>query len=121
MGKESSSKVSSPDPSAAGAAADGQGLSAPVRARTVSFPPDRSVGTLFQRNEGDLSDSGWEKIGEAQGERALSAGKELRLKLKVGDDAPTGLSFLRRLNPNDLQSLRLEYTKVTDADLSCLE
>lgn len=42
------------------------------------------------------------------------------MKVASGDGAPVDLSSLTGLKPNDLQSLRLEYTKITDADLSHL-
>lgn len=72
--------------------------------RIVHFPSDRSMGTLYMRNLGDSSE-GWKEIGEAFGNIAIPAGRELYLK--VSREASSDLSPLTSLAPDDLQGLDL--------------
>lgn len=90
--------------------------SAPLPARTVVFPPDRSMGELFVRKgfEPELY-SFWEKSGRAQGPIEISAGKELRLN--VTPQASTDLSPLAAVSSNGLQYLQLSGTRVANAGL----
>ena len=92
---------------------------APLSARTVVFPPDRSMGELFVRKvfEPELY-SFWEKSGRAQGQVEISPGKELRLN--VTPPASTDLSPLAALSSNALQYLQLSGTRVANAGLESI-
>lgn len=84
--------------------------------RTVRFPSDRSLGTLFvrERNSGSFLD--WKRLGEAAGEVAVPAGKALRLDVREGETA--SLDLLGGLGADDLQACFLYG--VGDADLTHL-
>jgi len=100
-----------------------------IKARTVVFPSDLSMGKLYVRNQGWREEiwqealrannfildgqgpprdrSGWQELGEAKGTVAVPANQELRLQ--IDRFASEELSPLTALNPNDLQRLDLTY------------
>jgi RNA polymerase sigma factor (sigma-70 family) len=79
---------------------------------TIHFPADRAIGVLYTRPRAaeDWPGSDWERLGEAIGEVAIPAGRQVRLELGAG--SREDLSPLRRLRSGDVQSLRIR-----DADL----
>jgi len=68
-----------------------------------------------------LSEAAWERLGHAHGTVSLPAEKSFRLKITISDTASTDLSSLALLQPNDLQSLRLEYTTTTGEEMAYLQ
>ena len=87
-------------------------------ARTLHFPPDRSLGMLYMLDETiqrkikdyhhwiDGTDMKWEYLGEASGEVAVPAGKRVRLALSK--TSGNNVSALTQLRPHDLYDLRLD-------------
>ncbi|WP_298271537.1 hypothetical protein [Geobacter sp.] len=75
---------------------------ADVAYRTVRFPPDRPLGTLFvrERSSGNFLD--WKRLGEALGDVAVPAGKSLRLDIR--EEEAAGIDLLATLAPDDLQA-----------------
>ncbi len=87
--------------------------------RTLRFPQDRSLGTLYTRDVGKQDwYEGWEQVGEAQGNRFVDAGKQV--KLEVNEAAAADLSPLARLGPDDLQMLGFDWKPVTIGSLAPL-
>lgn len=90
--------------------------------RILHFPKDRAVGRLkvwdpdyeisFDRSM--LSLPGWILIDQAKDNVNIPTNKKLRLE--VYEDT-TDFSFLTNLEPNDIQVLFLQDTKVLDEDL----
>ncbi|GLI38527.1 hypothetical protein KI811_10245 [Geobacter hydrogenophilus] len=82
--------------------------------RTVRFPADRLLGTLFvrERNSGSFLD--WKRLGEATGDVAVPAGKGLRLDVREG--AVADLDLLGTLQADDLQACFLYG--IADDDLT---
>ncbi len=92
---------------------------APKQTRTLRFPQDRSLGTLYMRDERPRDwYEGWENAGEAQGNRFVDAGKQV--KLEVNEATAADLSPLARLEPNDLQTLGFDWKPVTVGSLAPL-
>jgi Leucine-rich repeat (LRR) protein len=90
-----------------------------VGERTISFPTNVSMGKLSVRDWGSTEAEDWTDHGEARGDVAVPAGKELQL---IVDPKHSGdLSPLADLGPTDLQELILNKTKVSDAELIHLE
>ncbi len=87
--------------------------------RTISFPADYSMGELSVRDWGSTKSGDWTALGDARGEVAVPAGKELQLK--VPSDYSGDFSPLAALEPSDLQSLVLDNTKISDTGLAHLE
>ncbi|MDQ3814506.1 MAG: hypothetical protein M3347_11215, partial [Armatimonadota bacterium] len=97
--------------------------------REVTFPPKRSLGTLFVRRWGALDPTDiswderfnfahWKKLGEARGRVRVPAEQELALV--ISEAGRQDRSALAALRPNDLQSLHLS-ARVTDADLAHIQ
>tara|TARA_R110001592_G_scaffold133873_1_gene349270 strand:+ start:110 stop:1453 length:1344 start_codon:yes stop_codon:yes gene_type:complete len=90
--------------------------------RTLSFPSDVSLGTVFVRDwgytantQGEHSGS-WNKVGEAKGKVEIPAGKEAQLTFSPSQIS--NVSALRRLGSNALQSLVMNDCAIGDNDLS---
>ncbi|HOX58264.1 MAG TPA: redoxin family protein [Candidatus Paceibacterota bacterium] len=95
-------------------------------ARSLHFPPDRSLGMLYMLDETiqrkikdyhhwiDGTDMKWEYLGEASGEVAVPAGKRVRLAL--GQTTGSNVAALSQLHPDALYDLRLDE----DAAEACL-
>jgi hypothetical protein len=73
--------------------------------RMVRFPPEQSCGILFIRKASSLDFRDWQRIGIARGVKEVFLDNSLRLDIKV--DKGMDVSFLKELQPNDLQSLFL--------------
>jgi hypothetical protein len=88
--------------------------------RQVRFPTDRSLGTLWVRDQESSAENYafWESWGEARGVVAIPVGKDLRLV--VSPQSATDLSPLSTLRPDDLQYLQLSGTRVSNAGLAHL-
>lgn len=97
---------------------------APKPARTLHFPADRSLGQLMLRDQVTTYTSwqmGWwpNKLGEAKGEVAVPAGKNVALY--IDDAGAQDLAPLARLGADDLQWLSIASKLVTDVDLKYLK
>ena len=83
----------------------------PLPERTVTFPEDFSMGTLYLRNwdeEEDLPffDQGiWKRLGPARGKTTVPAGQKLGLWVKADDKK--NFAVLAKLDQNDLQGLQI--------------
>ena len=84
--------------------------------QTLKFPPDKSVGIVFE----SVMKSPWEesfdkKLANARGEVKLPAGTKLHLQINFvgGED----LSWLAKFKPDDFVSIDLRTTPVTDDQL----
>ncbi|MGH7136470.1 MAG: leucine-rich repeat domain-containing protein, partial [Pirellulales bacterium] len=90
--------------------------------RTLRFPADRAVGTVYWRMpDGKLYEytmhaDTWKPLGKTRGMMRLPAGAEARLD--VGKAASRDLSWLDELGPNDIQALNLRNTDVHDEALA---
>ena len=78
--------------------------------RTVTFPKDRSIGTLFVRDwhttdDPFFSQGVWEEFGSAQGDVTVPAGQ--KLGVQMNQNAKENAPALANLNPNDLQALEV--------------
>src|SRR6185369_7426016 len=71
--------------------------------RIVRFPPDQNCGTLFIRKESSIDFRDWQRIGIARGAKEIFLDTSLRLDIPAGNGMDT--SFLKDLQPGDLQSL----------------
>ena len=87
-----------------------------LEARTLHFPPDRSIGQLQVRQWDPAVIKGPEDLGEARGAVRVEAGQWVHLIVPAAQ--PPHLAPLARLGPDDLQALSLYKTKVTDSDLA---
>ncbi|MBI5095195.1 MAG: M48 family metalloprotease [Candidatus Hydrogenedentes bacterium] len=101
------------------------------KARTIMFPSDRSLGTLFVRLPESLPDGAgdntfhnsptppwtlaWHFLADARG--AVSVPEGLPVKLEVGHSALQDLSPLDRLRPDDLYALVLEIPENAKLDV----
>ena len=86
------------------------GQDSPLQERTVTFPKEDSIGTLFVRDwhgtdDPFFSQGVWEEFGAAQGDITVPAGQKLGLQMK--QDAKANAIALANLNPNDLQALEV--------------
>ncbi|MHB8057641.1 MAG: hypothetical protein ACYDHC_07080 [Desulfuromonadaceae bacterium] len=77
----------------------------PLETRIVRFPSELNCGTLFIRKASSLDFRDWQRIGIARGAKEVFLGTSLRLDIKVEDDMDA--SFLKELQPDDLQALFL--------------
>ena len=78
--------------------------------RMVTFPKDRSIGTLFVRDwhttdDPFFSQGVWEEFGSAQGDVTVPAGQ--KLGVQMNQNAKENVPALANLNPNDLQALEV--------------
>lgn len=95
-------------------------------ARHVTFPADRSVGTLYVRDqrpaagawEAPFDPSLWEEFGPARAEVGVPDGKELGLK--VAYETSDDLSAVASLELDALQAVSLARTRATDENLGQL-
>lgn len=91
--------------------------------RRVTFPLDRSVGSLYVRDQRPLSGawespfdpSLWQELGSARGEVLVPMGKELGLQ--VSYETSEDLTVVASLDHGALQALSLARTRATDAGL----
>jgi beta-lactamase regulating signal transducer with metallopeptidase domain len=87
--------------------------------RSLRFPQDRSLGTLYMRDAGREDwYEGWENAGEAQGNRFVAGGKQV--KLEANAETAADLSPLAGLGPDDLQMLGFDWKPVTVGSLAPL-
>lgn len=77
----------------------------PLETRIIRFPSEKSCGSLYIRNAGSVDYRDWQRIGNARGAREVFLDKSVRLDFKVGNG--TEVTFLKELQPHDLQSLFL--------------
>jgi beta-lactamase regulating signal transducer with metallopeptidase domain/thiol-disulfide isomerase/thioredoxin/protocatechuate 3,4-dioxygenase beta subunit/Leucine-rich repeat (LRR) protein len=78
--------------------------------RVIRFPKDRSMGIVYVgelRTTDPLWWQGWEEVGEAKGDVAVPADKDVRLT--VNTNGVENLSFLEALGPDDIQALNFVY------------
>lgn len=78
---------------------------AAIETRIVRFPSEQDCGTLFTRKASSIDFRDWQRIGIARGAKEVFLDTSLRLDVKA--DSGMDTSFLRGLQPNDLQSLFL--------------
>lgn len=78
---------------------------APFETRIVRFPSGQNCGTLFIRKATSLDFRDWQRIGSASGAKEVFLGTSLRLDLKADDGMDT--SFLKEMQPDDIQALFL--------------
>jgi hypothetical protein len=94
--------------------------------RIVRFPADRPIG-IFRLSDHDASTLvtkalllfDKKSISEARGNITVPPGK--RLFLKIDREASTDLSYLTSLMPDDIYSLNLGWTNVSDAGLANIQ
>jgi hypothetical protein len=82
----------------------------PLPERTVAFPKEGSIGTLFVRDwhgtdDPFFSQGVWEEFGVAQGNVTVPAGQ--KLGVQMNQNAKENAPALAKLNPNDLQALEV--------------
>jgi hypothetical protein len=77
----------------------------PFETRIIRFPLDQNCGTLFIRKASSLDFRDWQRIGIARGAKEVFLDTSVRLDVKV--ERGMDVSFLRDLQPDDLQSLFL--------------
>lgn len=93
-------------------------------ARSLRFPDDVSLGTLYIRDWAFASASvgadigAWIEHGEAKGKVAIPAGKEARLVFNPAQSSK--IDALRRLGANALQSLDLHDCPVGDRGMTAI-
>jgi hypothetical protein len=73
--------------------------------RIVRFPADQNCGVLYTRKLSSIDFRDWQRIGIAQGAKEVFLDTSVRLDVKAVDVVDT--SFLKNLQPDDLQSLFL--------------
>lgn len=106
-------------------------LQGPSGPRTLHFPEDRYIGSVWIRNWG--SQNKWQPVGEARGDVAIPAGKEAKIQIhwtqielaptiwekiglalgrrvKVSARQSPALDALCALAPDDLQAVALTYS-----------
>lgn len=90
--------------------------------RVLRFPSDLSLGDVLIRDWGYESDplgehsEYWKRLGPAQGDVEVPAGKEVRLQVAASQVAHLGA--LRRLGADALQSLYMKACPIADSDLA---
>ena len=77
----------------------------PFETRMVRFPSAQNCGTLYIRKASSADYRDWQRIGIARGAKEIFLETSLRLDMKVVENMD--ISFLRELQPNDIQSLFL--------------
>lgn len=77
----------------------------PLETRVLRFPPDRSCGSLYERNRGSADYRDWKRLGSARGVREVHLDKAVRLDVKGTTEAE--MLFLETLQPDDIQALFL--------------
>jgi beta-lactamase regulating signal transducer with metallopeptidase domain len=88
--------------------------------RVIHFPKDQSMGIVYVgelRTTDPLWWQGWEEVGEAKGDVAVPADKDVRLT--VNTNGLEHLSFLEALGPDDIQAMNFVYPlkRLDDKDL----
>jgi hypothetical protein len=90
--------------------------------RTLHFPADKTIGSIFGRAANDkrfvhaMYGDEWKPLGNARGDLSIPAGTDVRLD--VGQAASTDLASLDALAPDDLQVINLRDTDVNDDGLA---
>jgi len=84
--------------------------------RQICFPADDFSGILYLRDRASLNFSQWRKLGPASGCLEIDADQAVRLDVKA--DAAVKLSQMKKIKPDDLQSLFLY--EVDDGDLDSI-
>jgi hypothetical protein len=82
-------------------------------ARSIKFPDDRSMGTLYLRSL--ENDGGWNEYAEAQGEVVIPSGMDV--SLWVSNKAASDLTPLSILAADDLQGLGIFCLKLDESQL----
>lgn len=77
----------------------------PLETRVIRFPPDRSCGSLYERNRGSADYRDWKRLGSARGVREVHLDQAVRLDVKGTTEAE--MRFLETLQPDDIQALFL--------------
>ena len=85
--------------------AAGTAGNAPVETRMVRFPSGQNCGILYIRKASSIDFRDWQRIGMACGVKEIFLDTSLRLDVKVDNAIDT--TFLKELQPNDIQSLFL--------------
>ena len=85
--------------------------------RSICFPTDGSCGVIYIRNRHSANYSDWQKFCAARGCREIPADKAVRLDVK--NHPAAGLGYLRKLQPDDLQSLFLYEVDDSFLDSIC--
>jgi hypothetical protein len=115
-GGPASEKYAAGDFTAGEYGAQKSGAEAGEEHREICFPADDFSGTLYLRSRSSLNFSQWRKVGPAKGCLAVEADQAVRLDVKA--DPAVKLTQMRKLKPNDLQSLFLY--EVADGDLDSI-
>ncbi len=87
-----------------------------IEERTLHFPQDRSLGTVYVGQLRPLDPHwwmGWQLIGPAKGKVKVPAGQDVHLK--ISNTAASDLRALANLKPNDIQAVSVKT--VEDAQL----
>jgi hypothetical protein len=86
--------------------------------RTIHFPEDHSLGTLYLLEKTGSEDSWWEcKFAQARGIVEVPALANLHLLVAPHAD----IYFLRNLAPDALQSIDLRQFETKDSDLEAIK
>jgi predicted nucleic acid-binding Zn-ribbon protein len=88
----------------------------PPPVRTLTFPPDRSMGRVFVRTWTLNLEDDWDLLGDARGTIEIPAGKDA--KLEVESDIASDLTALANLDPYALHTISLNGKNVTDQSFS---
>ncbi len=80
--------------------------------RTIRFPDDRSIGTVWIAESADGGMREWKNAGDARGMVQVSRRDFVRLEL--AEDSP--FSHLAQLKPDDIQSLDFIGEEISDGD-----
>src|SRR5262249_37749486 len=80
--------------------------------RSIRFPENRSIGTVWIAEAGEGGSRSWRSVGEARGIVQVSRRDFVRLELN--DEDP--FSHLSTLKPDDIQSLDYIGDRLTDRD-----
>lgn len=87
------------------------------KVRTIRFPEEYSIGTVWIAESGDGGQRTWRNVGEAQSMIQVSRRDFVRLEL---NDATEPFNHLAALKPDDIQSLDFIGDQLTDANWSAL-
>jgi hypothetical protein len=85
---------------------------AQLKARTLVFPDDRSLGKVSVGDPGAKGKEVWKALGEAKGKVEIPAGKAV--SLRVSEEGAKDLSPLAKFKADDLQILSLRKIKPVD-------
>ncbi|HOQ90740.1 MAG TPA: hypothetical protein PLX03_11425, partial [Candidatus Hydrogenedentes bacterium] len=102
-----------------GAAPQQEPENKPPEVKTLSFPTDWSVGSLYDHNTPHTSDTDWPIFAEARGlvEAPLSA----RFHLVVRKEMTNDLTFLNQLAPDAIYSLWLPSITINEQNLAAIK